>query len=319
MNRPTIREANESDLDGILDTLRLALGETPVLKRTPELWAWKHELNPFGRSIVFVAEQDETIAGVRALMRWRLQTPEGHSIQCARPVDTATHPEFARRGIFRSLTMAALEVARAQHIDLIFNTPNDKSAPGYISMGWGHVSWIGVQGRLRLGRAVAPPSTGPPSIAVMAPKMDRSHAIPESMPGRELRGMGTVRDADYIDWRFRRHPTASYGWMGDGTGAGGVVARASSRGRHSELVVSDLLGGPRPGVIGRTAKAARTRYLAGWFSPNSRARSITVRGGLLPVPGIRALRLVAMPLGELDRDPFDLGSWDLSTSDLELL
>jgi hypothetical protein len=40
---------------------------------------------------------------------------------------------------------------------------------------------------------------------------------------------------------------------------------------------------------------------------------------MLPVPGLKTLQLVALPLTELDTDPFDLRSWDIATSDLELL
>jgi hypothetical protein len=40
---------------------------------------------------------------------------------------------------------------------------------------------------------------------------------------------------------------------------------------------------------------------------------------MIPVPGLRPLRLVALPLAELDTDPLDLLSWDIATSDLELL
>jgi hypothetical protein len=40
---------------------------------------------------------------------------------------------------------------------------------------------------------------------------------------------------------------------------------------------------------------------------------------MVPVPGLKTLRLVALPLGSLDLDPFDIRSWDICTSDLELL
>ncbi len=46
-------------------------------RRTPELFAWKHIDNPFGRSIILVAEAEGTIAGLRAFMRWELTTPGG--------------------------------------------------------------------------------------------------------------------------------------------------------------------------------------------------------------------------------------------------
>jgi hypothetical protein len=40
---------------------------------------------------------------------------------------------------------------------------------------------------------------------------------------------------------------------------------------------------------------------------------------MLPVPGFKALQLMAKPLTQLRVDVFDLSSWDIATSDLELL
>ena len=53
-------------------------------------------------------------------------------------------PAFQRRGIFRKLTLAAIEAAEQDDVDLIFNTPNPKSGAGYLKMGWQHVGEIGV-------------------------------------------------------------------------------------------------------------------------------------------------------------------------------
>jgi GNAT superfamily N-acetyltransferase len=318
MGDVTIRRARDGDIDQILLTLRAALGETPLLKRTPELWHWKHTINPFGSSLVFVAESQDRVAGVRALMRWELVTPDGRLIKCARPVDTATHPEFLRRGIFRTLTMTALDAARDEGIQLIFNTPNQKSAPGYLGMGWQSVARLGVLIRPRLGRALRPPSDGAPSIAAIAPSMKALHDIGLMVSDRAPVGLRTPRSEAYLSWRFGAHPTASYGYLEDAQGAG-LVGRASERNGQSELVVSDLLGSPSPGLIRAAAHSSRSRYLAGWFAPASPERRIATRGGMLPVPFLRTLHLVALPLTDLGFDVFDLHRWDLSTSDLELL
>ncbi|HEU4749505.1 MAG TPA: GNAT family N-acetyltransferase, partial [Acidimicrobiia bacterium] len=101
---PKIRPYHAGDLNGVLEILRAALGESPILQRTSELWAWKHQLNPFGPSLILVAEVAGRLAGVRALMRWELSLPDGSRLRCLRAVDTATHPQFERRGIFRKLT-----------------------------------------------------------------------------------------------------------------------------------------------------------------------------------------------------------------------
>lgn len=314
-----IRAATEQDVPGILTTMRLALGETPLLQRTPELWHWKHTKNPFGPSISLIAAtRDGTVAGVRAFMRWELADGKGGTIRCVRPVDTATHPEFTRRGIFRTLTMTAVDIARDGGVDLVFNTPNEQSAPGYLKMGWKHVSWIGAQIRPRIGRSLPPTPGQPPRIERLLPSARPPLGIEASVEDSPERALHTPRSGDYLRWRFTAHPHASYGWMPGDLG-GGLVVRASERRGRSELVVSDLFGVPSPSLFRTVAREGRARYLAGWFSPGSPKRKASIRGGLIPVPGLKALRLVALPLAQLNTDPFDLSSWSLSTSDLELL
>jgi len=185
------REAVADDVHPILAVLKASLGETPLLRRTPELWSWKHEVNPFGPSIVLVATSGERVVGVRALMRWRLTTPRGGIIECVRPVDTATHPEFERQGIFRRLTMEGLEVARDRGIDLVFNTPNPKSGAGYLSMGWREVGDIGVLVRPRVGSAVVGSAQHVPSLGEVVPVSKPFQPI--DVPDRPARGLRTCR------------------------------------------------------------------------------------------------------------------------------
>lgn len=317
MADPTIRPARDEDVPAILDILRAALGESPMLRRTPELWSWKHLSNPFGGSLVFVAESRGRIAGVRAMMRWRLITQNGHALSCLRPVDTATHPAFARQGIFRRLTMTALDAARAEGVHLIFNTPNDRSGPGYLKMGWGEVGRIGVLARPRVGPSVRPDPAHAPAIEDWVPHAGK---VPASSldEDRRPRGLRTPRSAGYRTWRFLAHPFASYGWVPAGS-TSGVIVRAGARSGRSELVVSDLVGSPGATPIRALARASRARYLAAWFSKGSPERRVALNAGLVPVPGLRPLQLIALPLRDFDVDVHDLSSWDLATSDLELL
>lgn len=318
MGEVAVRVATSEDVPGILETLRASLGETPVLRRTPELWAWKHLDNPFGKSLVLVASSGGRIAGVRAMARWELLTPSGVLLSCVRAVDTATHPDFMRQGLFRHLTLTSLDAARAQGVHLVFNTPNAKSAPGYIQMGWKQVTRLGVLIRPRLGRAVAPGHETPPSIREIAPGLAPIGEMPLDTASRPPRGLRTPRRPDYLQWRFQSHPTAQYGWLGDRSGSGGVVARASSRGPRSEMIISDFVGLATPSTVRHAARCSRARYMAGWFSPNTPERRAAMGGGMIPAP-IRTLRLVALPLTDLDIDVHDPRSWDLSTADLELL
>ncbi|MGH8915200.1 MAG: GNAT family N-acetyltransferase [Acidimicrobiia bacterium] len=310
------RAAEPGDVGSILEVLRTALGETPLLKRTREQWSWKHEINPFGPSIVLVATAGDRIAGVRALMRWQLGGPGGMTVRCVRPVDTATHPDFERRGIFRRLTMESLEVARDQGAQLVFNTPNARSGAGYLSMGWREVAPIGVMARPRIGRAARVPGSGPPSLTEVIPASEPFR--PVDTADRPPRGLRTVRTREYQAWRFGGHPTVRYGAVRSGEGAAAVL-RAGVRGPRTELVLSDLVGGAGADEVRRAARGNRSRYMAGFFSKGSPERRSAMAAGMLPVPGVKALRLVALPLTDIDIDVFDLGCWDIATSDLELL
>ena len=313
---PAIRPYRTEDLAGVLQVLKAALGETPILQRSPELWAWKHETNPFGPSLVMVAESVGRIAGVRALMRWDLALPDGTVLRCLRAVDTATHPDFERRGIFRKLTTAAVEQAKEDGFDLIFNTPNDRSGAGYLTMGWRVVGAIGVMVR-PLSRRGAPVTAGAipdPDLFFSPPLPPFEAADIDPRPGIGLR---TPRTQQYLAWRFEAHPYARYQMARHVQGM--AVLRANLRRARKEVVVSDLLDGAGPSTVRMVAKQARAAYLAAWFSVGSPERRAALRGGMLPVPRSRVLTLVANPLRELPVDVFQLSNWDLAISDLELL
>lgn len=105
------------------------------MPKTIEYWKWKHLRNPFGESDVLLAYDDNVLVGVRAFMNWTW-CKSGSELKSVRAVDTVTHPEYQGRGVFKKLTLQLLDECRKADISLVFNTPNDKSAPGYLKMGW---------------------------------------------------------------------------------------------------------------------------------------------------------------------------------------
>lgn len=147
-----IRKATPEDIPAIVQLLKASLGDVSSTKSVA-YWNWKHVNNPFGSSPVLVAEENGTLIGVRAFMRW--DWIEGATLYRAlRAVDTATHPAHQGKGIFRKLTMQMVDEATREGFDFIFNSPNAQSTPGYLKMGWevwGRMSiWI----RVRLFPAV---------------------------------------------------------------------------------------------------------------------------------------------------------------------
>jgi N-acetylglutamate synthase-like GNAT family acetyltransferase len=129
-----IRKATESDLPGIVQLLKESLGEG-LMPKSEAYWRWKHINNPFGISPVLLAIEDDKLVGVRAFMRWQWSDGK-RKVEAVRAVDTATHPDFQGKGIFSKLTKALLTDSKTDGYNLVFNTPNDKSMPGYLKMGW---------------------------------------------------------------------------------------------------------------------------------------------------------------------------------------
>jgi GNAT superfamily N-acetyltransferase len=312
---PVIRLYRDEDLDDVLDLLRLSLGESSLLRRTRELFSWKHVDNPFGRSIMLVACAGGKPVGFRALMRWELVGSDGETVKCVRPVDTATHPDHQRQGIFRRLTLEALDIASSEGVELVFNTPNRHSAAGYAAMGWVEVGAVDVLIRPTLNMLRRSRRDGHlphPSDLIEDPQTTKDLVSTR----RPAMGLTTRRDRPYLDWRFA-HPTARYAVVG--TGDGQAVLRPNLRRGRRELVISDIFGA-QPGVAARAARRkSRPDYLVASFQRRTPERSALIRGGLVPVPGLRALTLYARPLVDLPYDVTSLNAWDLALSDLELL
>lgn len=312
------RAFHPEDLPEVLALLTASLGESPLLRRTPELFAWKHRENPFGDSVVLLATVGDRIAGLRAVMRWELVHPSGDRIRCGRMVDTATHPDFQRMGIFRRLTMESLEEAGGRGIQLIFNTPNPQSGAGYLKMGWQRAGTIGVMVRPSFGMfrpTYLPNDLLPdPGDFVTDPKPVGDLVISD----REPLGFRTPRSKAYLHWRFVSHPTARYVQLSR-EGAT-VLARPNHRSGRRELVISELLGGSPRQALRDLIRQSKADYAVGWFSRRSPERAAAARCGLVPVPRVGALELMVRPLVEdLPQTVTDLAGWDLSIGDLELL
>lgn len=310
-----IRRYDSADSTSVLELLRISLGESPLMVRTTQWFSWKHHDNPFGPSIILVAEADGRVVGLRAFMRWDLCTRDGGMLACVRAVDTATHPDYQRRGIFRSLTMAGLEIAEEEGIDLVFNTPNPKSKAGYLTMGWKEVGAIKVLLRphpFRLGRDGDEGRLPEPAqfIDGEPPRFD-------GLGDRPSIGLRTNRTPQYLRWRFRDHPTARYLRVDakDGT----AVVRPNYREGRRELIISELMGTKPREAMRRVIHTSRAGYEVAWFSAGSPERRAALSAGMVPVPWPTALTLVARPLRELPVDVTRMSAWDLALGDLELL
>lgn len=132
-----IREATSSDIPEIIRVLRASIGEAK-LPKTEEIWKYKHFDNPFGTSLVLLAVDSGRIIGVRAFMKWEWNL-NGTRFSALRAVDTGILPEHQGKGIFKTLNSVGLDRAKGRGDHFIFNTPNSKSLPANLKMGWNKI------------------------------------------------------------------------------------------------------------------------------------------------------------------------------------
>lgn len=204
-----IRTSEITDTPAIVNLLRLSLGES-LVKKSQIVWDFKHKDNPFGPSHVLLAVKDETFVGVRAFMKWNWQL--GDKVWVAyRAVDTSTHPSHQGKGIFKKLTLQALKDVQKGQETFIFNTPNDKSRPGYLKMGWVEVASIPI--------AIVP-TLGYFFQSIFSKKRNATHPIaPQKLEELCVAHNGvlsqknvlfTPKSAAYLKWRFEQNPMQHY-------------------------------------------------------------------------------------------------------------
>ncbi|SIS53525.1 GNAT family N-acetyltransferase [Belliella pelovolcani] len=201
-----IRKAEVGDIPKIVALLQLALGEGKIPKSTT-LWRWKHLENPFGPSLVFVAEEHGELLGVRAFLQWSWVN-EDKEFQALRAVDTAVHPNHQGKGIFSKLTAALAEEARIRRYHFIFNTPNEKSLPGYLKLGWKKLGKVGVGFEIN---SLIPKSESKGDL----PTTEDWESCLKGLEFRCSKGFQTQISKTYLFWRYAINPILRYGFLTD--------------------------------------------------------------------------------------------------------
>lgn len=315
-----IREAIADDLQQITSLLRAELnkGDDP---RYGEYLRWKHLQNPFGRSKCWVALDEGNIIGVRPFMQWRYLTSGSGRINTVRAVDAATATTHQRRGIFRELTITAIASLTHERFSSSLNTPNDKSGPGNLSMGWSDEGRIpvgvvpsGARGIAKMGRSRTAASLWSCKTDVGIPAhsavQDRNF-IERLLLFAPNEGVRTDRSFEYLRWRIGFRDLEYRLLMADNEDpdAGGLIFRLRRRGVALEAVLVEQLV-PNRRTASRLMRSLLERTQADYIIGIRTGATV----GLLPAPRVGP-RLVSRPLAAT---PPDLKSLCLSMGDVEL-
>lgn len=308
-----IRKATRDDVGRMVELMRAGLGEG-TLERSADVWRWKHEESPFGVSEVIVAEVEGRMIGLRAFMRWNFCEGGVATASAVRAVDTVTHPDWQGRGLFTRLTRRLCDDVAAQGTDFVFNTPNAKSRPGYLKMGWQDLGRITVWGRAvgpRWRRAVeARPAREVLAGVEVAPRADE--------------GLHTRVTSTYLRWRYGAVPGLDYRVAVEDDAV--AVGRVRTRRGLREAMVCEVVPGQGLGGIARAAHAVRRlgRSLDASYAiavaPLGSARAAALAlAGFAPVPRVGP-HFTVRPLQSAgaSQRALRLRGWALSLGDVEL-
>jgi GNAT superfamily N-acetyltransferase len=328
-----VRPYEDEDEADVLSLLQAALGEGPTGSRSAAFFRWKHLENPFGRSFMLVAEADDRIVGFRALMRWEFLAGD-QTLRAVRPVDTATHPDYQGQGIFSRLTREALSGLEGQ-ADLVFNTPNRKSLPGYRKLGWETVGSVTISMRIRHPIRFARRARrdgGSVDGAWPLIRADRAADVLGEAAGDLVRSsdrrddrLRTPRDIAFMRWRYGSAPSLDYRAVRERRGGqtrGLAVFRVRPRGGLWETTVSDLVVPDGDAQTARrllrsVIRASDVDHLTCSFPARTAPSRAAGQVGFFRAP--RGMTLVVKALiPDISPDPSELASWGLALGDLEV-
>jgi GNAT superfamily N-acetyltransferase len=280
-----VRRASADHIADLIELAAASLGWDPADPHEA-MFRWKHLDNPAGVSAMWLAFVGGRAVGFRTMMHWDFLHDRTTPIRAVRAVDTSTHPDFRRLGIFRTLTMAAVEELTHDRVDFVFNTPDPHSKAGYLTMGWQDLGRVQVRffptrirGPLRTVRARTqaeiwsePCSAGDAVEEIADELAGRSHTL-------DRQGLATSHTGEYFRWRYGFEPLRYRVIRTDDADA---VIRVRRRGPAVEIVVAELLA---PSRIAAEAVLRKVRNQVAADHILVAAGGVAPLPPMLPLPG----------------------------------
>ena len=296
-----IKSIEQVDPEAAAALLKSVMGDHFGREKSAALWNWKHRSNPAGASLGLAAYDSEgVLIALRPFMRWRLVDDAGGEVSAVRAVDTAVHPKWRRVGLFSRLTQQSLDQLQDFGVGLVFNTPNDRSGPGYKKMGWhllGHPNlWV----KLRPGALWASGRLDDGAVLEgLQPFNQHGSQLAKITPEAAPRGrLAVLKDAAFLDWRYGLHPNLAYSIMKSPAGVA-LVRQDKRRGRMGVAVVDwflyeDNLSAFRALLRSVSEQTHGDYWIMGPLT-KSPLRGAVILRGFIPVPW-RNVNLAARPV-----------------------
>ena len=168
-------------------------------------WEWKFEQNPHGAGRIWVSDDEGRIAGCYIWNPVRVRLGEATFLG-AQSVDAAVHPDYRRQGLFTELARTAMEDETTEELALVYAFPVEAAYRGQLRIGFTPRVPVTAVARPLLSTPVRRRVNG--LIVNELTEFDsRFDAFSNNRNGSEL---SVQRDAKYLQWRYRDHPTRNY-------------------------------------------------------------------------------------------------------------
>ncbi|MBN1386934.1 MAG: GNAT family N-acetyltransferase [Bacteroidales bacterium] len=247
---PLIRQATSDDRESILQLLNhvFTQQQRSTFVRGNEYWNWKYQDNPFGNSLITVAEIENRIIGVDVLLPWEFRIRNA-VIKALQPCESAVQMDYRGKGIFTKMRIYGLANARKQDVDLMFNFPNQYSLPTNLSLGWqflGKINWRvkilkpGCVVREMFSKGKAEPVDIDNKYIIDPDHID--HIAQKYISNDGF--LKTHRVSGFHRWRYINHPNRSYGMVCSEKNRETTIAVFTiNRNRNNyEMIIVDLVG-----------------------------------------------------------------------------
>jgi len=269
----TVRDYRPGDGPGVLDLLNevFAEGDENYTPRTLAQWQWVYEQNPAGNEIVIGEDPEGRVVGHYACIPYRVLVA-GQERTCGQGVDSMVRAEYRRglktQGLFVRVANRYFErYGIPEHHAYGYGFPNQKA----YRIGVRILKYRPVHAPVvTLGRNLFD-KTQDNEVGVGADEsgsvvaLDRCDERVDRLWSRISPdvGMGTIRDARFLNWRFLDCPFAPYHAFGlldaQGELRGLYIARDNWTGPPIQALVEFLVPAADPGAAARLIRDAVER------------------------------------------------------------
>lgn len=296
MDEIQINLLTENDKPGTLELMQTVFSQQEhfKLQRNADWWSWKYEKSVFGKPIITTARTaGGYIVGARVFWPWHLQL-NGKKLKAFQPVDTVVEPSYRGKGLFRKMTDLALEEAKQQHCDVLFNFPNQQSLYGDLNMGWkllGKLEWsVKILRPMRILFSLNCREQYQP-VEMPYELRFRSSQISREKRGKNFSDLVTAyAPPDFYRWRYEEHPFFKYGMITESHGEEKLhlIFSINENGKRRELSVVDIIGSPLClekafKKLELAAAAMKTSFIAAINTNGYPMKKNLLKHGFLPV------------------------------------